>query len=72
MNASKTKSPSSLGSDWVRVDAHVIAPHEYDELPELSDDMLNRAVVNKGGRPRAADPRAQAGGHSFARKRAAA
>jgi uncharacterized protein (DUF4415 family) len=40
-----------------RVDAHVIAPHEYEELPELADGMLARAVVNKGGRPRAKDPR---------------
>jgi len=30
---------------------------EYDELPELTDDMLSRAVVNKGGRPRLASPR---------------
>ena len=57
MNASKTKSLRSLGSDLARVDAHAIAPEEYDELPELSDDMLRCAVVNKGGRPRATDPR---------------
>ncbi|MFT4046941.1 MAG: BrnA antitoxin family protein [Solimonas sp.] len=40
-----------------RVDAHQIKADEYKELPELSDEMLTRAVVNKGGRPRAADPR---------------
>jgi len=39
------------------VDSHVIKPHEYKELPELTDDMLARAVVNKGGRPRSARPR---------------
>jgi uncharacterized protein (DUF4415 family) len=39
------------------VDAHVIAPQEYDELPELSDDMLSRAKLNKGGRPVSANPR---------------
>jgi uncharacterized protein (DUF4415 family) len=46
-----------LGSDLARVDAHLIKPHEYKELPELTDDMLGRAVVNKGGRPRSANPR---------------
>ena len=40
-----------------RVDAHEIKPHEYKELPELSDEMLTRAVVNKGGRPRSESPR---------------
>lgn len=32
-------------------------PHEYRELPEFTDAMLARAVVNKGGRPRSASPR---------------
>ncbi len=40
-----------------RVDAHKIKPQEYKELPELTDDMLARAVVNKGGRPRSENPR---------------
>ena len=44
-------------SDLARVDAHRIARTEYEELPELTDDMLARAVVNKGGRPRSASPR---------------
>ncbi|MDR0273978.1 MAG: BrnA antitoxin family protein [Burkholderiaceae bacterium] len=39
------------------MDAHTLAPQEYDELPDLTDDMLQRAVINKGGRPLAADPR---------------
>jgi uncharacterized protein (DUF4415 family) len=46
-----------LGSDLAKVDAHVIQPHEYDDLPELDEAMLARAVVNKGGRPRSAAPR---------------
>jgi len=46
-----------LGSDLVRVDAHIIKPAEYKELPELTDDMLDRAVVKRGGRPRATNPR---------------
>jgi uncharacterized protein (DUF4415 family) len=46
-----------LGSDLKRVDRHVIQPVEYDELPELNDDMFARGVVNRGGRPRAANPK---------------
>lgn len=57
MTASKRASAPSLGSDLKRVDRHVIQPAEYDELPELTDDMYARGVVNKGGRPRAANPK---------------
>ncbi|WP_238945816.1 BrnA antitoxin family protein [Vandammella animalimorsus] len=46
-----------MGSDLQRVDAHRIEASEYDDLPELTDEMLARARVNKGGRPRAQDPR---------------
>jgi len=34
----------TLGSDLKRVDAHVVKPHEYKELPELTEDMLVRAT----------------------------
>ncbi len=54
---SKPASRPTSGSDLKRVDSHVIKPHEYKELPELTDDMLARAVVNKGGRPKSARPR---------------
>lgn len=57
MTASKRASAPSLGSDLKRVDRHVIQPAEYDELPELTDDVFTRGVVNKGGRPRAANPK---------------
>ena len=57
MTARKRVSRRSLGSDLKRVDAHVIRRHEYKELPELTDDMLARGKVNKGGRPRSENPR---------------
>ena len=57
MTANKRSSPRSLGSDLAKVTAHVIQPPEYDELPELTDDMLARGKVNKGGRPRSANPK---------------
>ena len=57
MKVNKRVSRRSLTSDLKQVDAHVIAPQEYDDLPELSDDMLSRAKPNKGGRPLSANPR---------------
>ncbi len=57
MTAKKRASRRSLGSDLRKVDAHVVRRHEYDELPELTDDMLERGTVRKGGRPRLANPR---------------
>ncbi|MGB8364352.1 MAG: hypothetical protein ACLQUZ_04160 [Rhizomicrobium sp.] len=38
------------GSDLARVDAHVIASQEYDELPEITDEQMERAVPSKGAR----------------------
>jgi len=57
MNANKGVSRHSLRSDLARVDAHRVQPEEYEELPELTDAMLARAKVNKGGRPLSRNPR---------------
>ena len=57
MTANKRLSRRSSRSDLARVDAHVIQAHEYEELPELTDEMLARGKVNKGGRPKLANPR---------------
>lgn len=57
MNANKPTSRHSLKSDLARVDAHVIKKDEYEELPELNEEMLARAEVRKGGRPVAINPR---------------
>ncbi|MBB1076456.1 BrnA antitoxin family protein [Rhodoferax sp. 4810] len=57
MTAKKSASRSTLKSDLARVDAHVSQADEFDELPELTDDMLSRAKVNKGGRPCSSNPR---------------
>lgn len=57
MTVSKRASRRSLGSDLVKVAAHVIQPEEYDELPELTDNMLERGKVNRGGRPRSENPK---------------
>ena len=57
MAVKRSASRRKLGSDLARVDAHVIKRHEYDELPELTEEMLSRAVVKKGGRPISTNPR---------------
>lgn len=57
MNANKTASRRSLKSDMVRVDAHTLKKEEYEDLPELTEEMLARAKVNKGGRPLSTNPR---------------
>lgn len=59
MNASRHASDPGLKSDLGRVDAHKIQPSEYDELPELTGDMLARGVVKRAGRPLATNPRRQ-------------
>ncbi len=57
MNESKRASHHALGSDLQKVAAHVIEPEEYVELPELTDDMLARGKVNRGGRPLSENPK---------------
>ncbi len=57
MNANRPASRRSLKSDLARVDAHTVKSEEYEELPELTEEMLSRAKVNKGGRPFSPNPR---------------
>lgn len=57
MNAKKPASHRSSKSDLVRVDAHTVTREEYEELPELTEEMLARANINRGGRPVSANPR---------------
>ncbi|MBB5755254.1 BrnA antitoxin family protein [Prosthecomicrobium pneumaticum] len=50
-----------IGSDLAKVDAHVIQPEEYDELPEWTDEMFERADFLIGGKlVRRGRPRAEA------------
>ena len=48
MNANKNASRHSLKSDLDRVDAHTLKKEEYEDLPELTEEMLARAKINKG------------------------
>ena len=57
MAVRKPASRRTLKSDLAKVDAHAIRAHEYKDLPEITEQALTRAVVNKGGRPRSSNPR---------------
>ena len=57
MKENKPASRHSLKSNLARVDAHKVRPEEYEELPDLTEDMLSRAKINKGGRPMSTNPR---------------
>ena len=57
MTANKRVSRRSLKSNLAQIDAHVIKADEYIELPEVTEQMLARAQVRKGGRPISANPR---------------
>ena len=57
MKERKLASRRSWRSDLARVDAHSLKPEEYRELPELTEEMLARAKIRKGGRPLSLNPR---------------
>jgi uncharacterized protein (DUF4415 family)/uncharacterized DUF497 family protein len=52
-----------LGSDLKKVDRHVVQPHEYDEIPELTEEWFASADRRRGGklvrrgRPKSDDPK---------------
>jgi uncharacterized protein (DUF4415 family) len=53
----KRASRRASKTDFQRGDAHVVKDGEYDELPELTAEMLGRGVVKRGGRPISPNPR---------------
>jgi uncharacterized protein (DUF4415 family) len=46
-----TERKRRLGSDLKKVDAHVITPEEYEELPEWTEADFARATWHIGGKP---------------------
>ncbi len=58
-----TAKKQSIKSDLTKVDAHRITKAEYDEAPELTEDMLDRAEIRHGdkiirrGRPPLENPK---------------
>jgi uncharacterized protein (DUF4415 family) len=52
-----------LGNDLKKVDRHIVQPHEYDEIPELTAEWFASADQRRGGklvrrgRPKSDDPK---------------
>jgi uncharacterized protein (DUF4415 family) len=59
MNANRKKSHQPFKTDWAKFDAHVIQPEEYEEIPELTNEDIARAVIKRAGRPICTNPRVQ-------------
>jgi len=57
MTGKKRASRRPLKSDLARIDAHVIQPSEYAEIPELTDEVMARGQWRKAGRPVSINPR---------------
>jgi len=57
MKGKKRASRPSWKTDLAKLDAHVIQPEEYEDIPELTDEELARGVIKKGGRPISANRR---------------
>lgn len=49
-----------IGSDLKKVDAHFIQPEEYEEIPELTDEWFDKAVLHVGGKPMRGRPKSAA------------
>jgi uncharacterized protein (DUF4415 family) len=45
------KRSKRIGSDMKKVDAYVLGPKDYEEIPELTDDDFARGVWHIGGKP---------------------
>ena len=51
------KNAKPIGSDLKKVDAHVLGPKDYEEIPELTDEDFARGVWHHGGKPMPHGPR---------------
>jgi uncharacterized protein (DUF4415 family) len=49
MTENKNDTLHTLGSNLAVMDAHTIQPHEYEELPEWTEEMFATAKVYHGG-----------------------
>ena len=60
-----TERKRATGIDLAKLDAHVIQPEEYEDIPELTDEWFAKATLHEGGvpvqrgRPRSLSPKWQ-------------
>jgi hypothetical protein len=48
---SPTSAEGEIHSDLQRVDAHIIQPEEYEEIPEITEEDLAEAMIKRPGQP---------------------
>ena len=41
----------AIETDWAKVDAYVLGPKDYEEIPEQTDEDFARGVLHIGGVP---------------------
>jgi uncharacterized protein (DUF4415 family) len=46
-----TEKKRATGSNWAKVDAYVLGPKDYEEIPELTEEDFARGVWHIGGKP---------------------
>ena len=39
-----------IGSNLAKIDAHIIQPEEYEEIPELTEEWFQAAALYRGGK----------------------
>ena len=50
MSENKNTTATFYGSDFAKIDAHVITPEEYEEIPELDAEWFATADLYEGGK----------------------
>ncbi len=50
-SAMTSKRRKPIGSDLKKVDAYVLSPKDYEEIPELTDEWFRHATLYVGGVP---------------------
>lgn len=48
---SLTSTDGEIHSDLQRIDAHIIQPEEYEEIPEITEEDLAHSVIKRLGQP---------------------
>jgi hypothetical protein len=49
--SSLTSTEGEIHSDLQRVDAHIIQPEDYEEIPEITEEDLTHATIKRPGQP---------------------
>jgi hypothetical protein len=47
----RVRSSKIIGSDLKKIDAYVLGPKDYEEIPELTDEWFQQGTFHVGGVP---------------------